>query len=258
MNVCSADHVARAIVTAARLCDVHPLQVVNAMAARADEMVAIGRARAYAAVALDEAFNEENRPGQKTEHNVPRRQIGRMVGAMPGSWDSMVKQLRHKREAGALKWWRQPVFQQVVAAIRPEGQRSPPMRFPTEDAPKGPEVSTAAPAPRRRAAAGVWDHVARAPLVERNGVRILPEGRIERGDATADLDPEETAFLAALVRVMPSILPYDRLGEKVWGAEVREMPFRLKAVADRLGPALADLGLKIGTMPKMGFALAEI
>jgi hypothetical protein len=91
--------------------------------------------------------------------------------------------------------------------------------------------------------------------IERDGVRLdLKRRRIVRKGLIVELNDEETAALAALVKVMPAILTNDHIAQKTFG-DTRDAAYRVHALIAALQPRLNVIGLKLREVPKMGFAL---
>src|SRR6185503_14288536 len=86
----SAHHVAIAIIAAARLCGVHPEQIVGAREVRPQDQMMVSRSRCYAALAIDRVFNVVPPEAKRGTHNIPRSMIARMVGAPGPSQGSLV------------------------------------------------------------------------------------------------------------------------------------------------------------------------
>lgn len=89
----------------------------------------------------------------------------------------------------------------------------------------------------------------------RDGVRLdLRRQRIVHQGNAIELSKVETGALAALIKVMPAILPNDHIAQKAFG-EKSDAAFRVKKLAQALEPRLAAINLKLREVPKMGFAL---
>lgn len=94
--------------------------------------------------------------------------------------------------------------------------------------------------------------------VERSGVLVnLAHRTIERGDKSVVLTEDESVFLAVLLKVMPALLGTPHIGQKVFGSTLGAN-MRCNELHDDLNPKLARLGLKVRTVPKMGFALGDL
>lgn len=188
----TADHVAIAVVTAARRLQIPAVEVVNPpnrKGCSGDHWNAICRARAYAAIALDRVFL-----GQ-----VSRMSIARMVGAGKSA-SGYFSSLDQRRADGDLNWWLPAVAEEVAAAIR-----SLPMGEPRQAPPAPPRkigrlVEGAAPplkAMPYRPPAGTYEQALAddaeddVPIFDRGkfgGDRKPREyGRISRAQADADL-----------------------------------------------------------------------
>jgi hypothetical protein len=91
--------------------------------------------------------------------------------------------------------------------------------------------------------------------IERDGVHLdLKRRRIVRKGAIVELNDEETAVLAALLKVMPAILTNDHIAQKAFD-DTRDAVYRVRSLASALQPRLGAIGLKLREIPKMGFAL---
>lgn len=108
-----ADHVAWAIVTAARALDVHPLTVIKGAGpwrdndSKGERRAEIKHARIYAALALYECFPD-----------TPKMMLGRLVG-VEGSQKSYIWNCEHARTIGAYgDWWDDKIFRAVVLQIQ--------------------------------------------------------------------------------------------------------------------------------------------
>ena len=74
---------------------------------------------------------------------------------------------------------------------------------------------------------------------------------------TARFSVDEIIFIAALVRVMPAMLINNDLARKVWDNST-DAANRLDDLIRVLKPALAEIGLRINTVQKLGRSLATI
>lgn len=113
----TADDVARAIVAAARACQVHPEQILGVMAVPMDQQLMTSRARCYAAYALNRVFNRTVGGEPLSVPPVPKRAIARMVGAPAGSLDSMVASIELRLVRNDLRWWKTKIADTVIKAV---------------------------------------------------------------------------------------------------------------------------------------------
>lgn len=101
--------------------------------------------------------------------------------------------------------------------------------------------------------------VVKAEIVARNGIKVdLGRLKISKGSRSYSMDDEQTALMATLLRVMPALLPADRIAPKVFGYADTDSSYRLGVIVDRLNPSLSNIGLKIRSVPKIGFALGDL
>lgn len=235
----TADDVARAVVAAAKACRLDPFEVVGAR--QTNVPVAASRARAYAAMALDRAFNAEKPKTPRGAYKVSRVAIARMVGAPAASQSGLINGIEARlARRQDMAWWLPSVFDSVLRAVVAS------LSMPATKAVVEPDEAPAWPGVRSITAP-----------VTRGGVTVA-DGEIFRGDRKVALDLAETALAAALCRVWPGLLPVDRLAAAVWGRPRADADFQIKIIAELLSPELAPLGLKIVAVPKIGFCLSEI
>lgn len=243
----TADVVACVVVAAAEVQRVHPLEVLGQRPTKVP--VAAARARAYAAMALDEVFNGVAPETKHGEHQVPRTAIARMVGVPKASQPTFVQGVeRRLRERKDIAWWRPQSFATVVRAARGEPTRElaqvrKPAPAPAPPPPRRAEVLPALP-----------------PAMGKGDVLVdLKAGKVHRADidktATID-DLDAIRLVGVLSHVMPDMLLTADLAARVWGHD-REAEYRIRTAADRANAALVEVRLKIRAFPKMGFALSE-
>lgn len=128
-------------------------------------------------------------------------------------------------------------------------QKLPPAPKPTV---RAPSPAPAPPAPQPTAA------MTAAPIT-RNGISVDPVREvIARGRRVLNLSPDEISLAQVLLRVSPALLPIDRIAPKVFGPADSDSAYRIGKMVERLNPRLEALGLKIRSVPKMGFALADL
>jgi len=110
----SANEVAAAIVAAARETGANPVEVLvePGRLLQVEEIKAIGRARAYAAMALEKVFN-------RPTVSISKTAIARMVGVAGFSCGGYLHGLHNNPR----KWWDVDAFNRVINAIMdvPEG-----------------------------------------------------------------------------------------------------------------------------------------
>jgi hypothetical protein len=95
--------------------------------------------------------------------------------------------------------------------------------------------------------------------VRRNGVVVdLFDSVLTCRGVSVDLVGDEMPMVAALARVMPSLLDFSHLERKAFGKITMNGPSRLRLLADQANVGLARAGLQIKTMPKMGMTLSEL
>jgi hypothetical protein len=196
MNI-TADHVARAIVAAAREFDgVHPEKVIRAPTERSlrDDWAPIGlkRARAYAALALFEVFPD-----------WPQASIARMVGSL--SPKTYIWSCEHLKRTGKYdSWWNAEAFARVIAAIAPRPVPAVPPQTAPQAKPVTPKAVLRKPAGKLRtrldAIAGGVSLAPRSP--SNSGVDWLTERAIDRG-RSRDLLAEAAANTKKLQDAMP-------------------------------------------------------
>ncbi|MBS0369040.1 MAG: hypothetical protein JSS57_07565 [Proteobacteria bacterium] len=264
----TADVAAIAIVTAARLCQVHPLMVLDEIPTPKADQIGVSRARSYAAVALDEVLNAGCEP---KNYRVSRAAIGRSVGATPASESGIIAAIRINIGNGSNKWWREGDFRQVCAAVASEIERSgriEPSPSPAPPKPKNVDsVATtsigrikAAPPPKTAPVPGAAPPqpqpiVAPAPMCV-GGVTVDVDGGIVSANGySVTFDQDTALFIHTLVRVMPALLDEIRIATKVWGHPSARI--RLPEMMQRANPALEMIQLKIRHMPKAGYSISK-
>ena len=95
--------------------------------------------------------------------------------------------------------------------------------------------------------------------VSNGGVVVdIATGEITRGHKRVTVPNEQARLVATLLRVMPSLLPIDRIAPKVWGRDADAEAYRLAQLADDTNQALALVGLKVRQQPKIGFAISDL
>ena len=199
----SADQVARAVVTAARLCDEDPIACVGGAHGL--------RSRYYVMRALHAVFPD-----------VLQKKIASYVGVAPSQVAEAVRRAR-KSELN-LKWWNRRHLQQVIDAVKREPKPAPPPRVVAakKSAPFAKPVVTPPPAPARpRAAAAPHpidrdrdQHIVRrgaplrpAPILHRAprvvGLAVKPPRRVVVTDLASDLMGDPPPGRSALDRSKP-------------------------------------------------------
>lgn len=103
----TADHVARAVVAAARETGADPVAVASGENPSAKTQdYSVSRARAYAATALATIFT-----------SVPNMRIARLCGVSKAYAQVYFNTLRTNRRGNATTWWRDDVLSRVIDAV---------------------------------------------------------------------------------------------------------------------------------------------
>lgn len=273
----TADVVAVAIVTASRLFDVDPLMMIGATSMRPQDQVGVTRARQYAAVALDEVLNKDCPPG---EYRVLRAVIGRAVGA--SNFESIVAVVRANHKRRRASWWKHGDFTQVCAAVsneidgtslveptRPAPEPAP-VPAPTSK-PRNVDSAATSSVARQRVEPAPKKTISMAPAVAKPAP-VVKEAPMCVGGVTVDqktrtvgaygksvqFDIDEVVkMIAALVRVMPALLPNDRISKAIWGEHRANMGYVLPGLAADANRGLEMIGLRIRNMPKAGYSISK-
>ncbi len=119
-------------------------------------------------------------------------------------------------------------------------------------------TTLAVPVPPPKSDVPAASQPAQNNVIIRNGIVVdLDAAKVAHRGGVAYLTDDGTALVAALVKVMPSMLPYDNLAAKVFG---RDADARLKVsrLVDRVNPLLGKARLEIKTAPKMGNVMADL
>lgn len=94
-----------------------------------------------------------------------------------------------------------------------------------------------------------------AESVVRNGITIAGE-TLTRGDAAVKIERLQAALLGQLLKVMPALLPFDRLAAKVYPGN-RDGADLVRHLAEGVNPLLTPVRLTVKTVPKMGLTLFD-
>lgn len=128
-----------------------------------------------------------------------------------------------------------------VQKATPEPQTTATVPEPPPKPPEPPSAPTLPPGPPQ------------PNIVVRDGIVLnIARRQVVKGGSRVNLTEEETAAVAALMRVMPAILPSARIAAKAFGHQ-QDANYLVKALVDGLDPRLRAIGLAVREVPKMGF-----
>lgn len=95
------------------------------------------------------------------------------------------------------------------------------------------------------------------PPFEKAGIKVdFAAGRIVRGVEVASLSGDAARLVALLLRVAPAFLEGDDVAAKLWGRAGADVSLRLRALADEVNFAAADLAIEVKQVMKTGWMLA--
>ena len=150
-----------------------------------------------------------------------------------------VKQLKSHKASAA-------VAPERKGAAQPEPKKEPVGQLATPVGQPAPSVAHANGAPA-------------ANVVARNGIQLdLETGELTNRGHNINVGCKEGMWLvAALLRVMPSMLEFSRLERSVYGRAAVDGSGTIRALADHMNGILANASLEIKVVPKMGCTLFD-